>query len=606
MGKKSLIKSTSKKKSASSKKKSEDLKKSTKTTSGDKKTETKKTAASGKKATAKTKVTKAAAKKTAAKPKTAAKKTATKSKATVKTKVAKAAAKPKRAAKAKKKPVPIKELLMKKFDAEVPETLYTVPKSKKAAVKFTAPSILDGYDKKDAKRIKKLLTNTYSVEDLKAATEKAAAEKAAAEKAAAEKAAAEKAAAEKAAAEKAAAEKAAAEKAAAEKAAAEKAAAEKAAAEKAAAEKAAAEKAAAEKAAAEKAAAEKAAAEKAAAEKAAAEKAAAEKAAAEKAAAEKAAAEKAAAEKAAAEKAAAEKAAAEIKAKAEAKEKVAALQAESKPTVNVTYAAPQQTNAKPTKKESDPVENSMKLFAAGLAFLILLIIGASISNSGKYYLVEKEGALEIRKGKFAPLGDRTFIVLPGVLMPDIEKKVYSRDDVSPIAFNFYIEKADALLETPGIPDFEEIKAIVNDALKYASSRELKKAAYSRIDNIDKLIFLYKADVAASKETIPDLETAIEYLDEADSLTTDPLQEEMIARKIEILKERILAIEAAEEAALVEAEAAAVEAEESAAEGAAAEETEGEVTEGTDQEQAAEAGGEEASGEPAAGEEAPEH
>ncbi|WP_208022504.1 histone H1-like repetitive region-containing protein [Desulfonema ishimotonii] len=75
-------------------------------------------------------------------------------------------------------------------------------------------------------------------------------------------------------------------------------------------------------------AAEKAAAEKAAAEKAAAEKAAAEKAAAEKAAAEKAAAEKAAAEKAAAEKAAAEKAAAE-KAAAEkaAAEKAAAEKA---------------------------------------------------------------------------------------------------------------------------------------------------------------------------------------------------------------------------------------------------------------------------------------
>jgi hypothetical protein len=514
MGKKSLIKSTSKKKRAP------------------------------KKAAPKAKPKKnAPAKKAApAKPKPAAK-----SKPAPKP-VKKAA--PKKAA-PKTKPVSVKALLKKKFDIVTPTVLYTVPAKMVAKSTFTAPERLAGFKAEDAKRIKRLLANTYSEKDLKAAAEKAAAEKAAAEKAAAEKAAAEKAAAEKAAAEKAAAEKAAAEKAAAEKAAAEKAAAEKAAAEKAAAEKAAAEKAAAEKAAAEKAAAEKAAAEKAAAEKAAAEKAAAEKAAAEKAAAEKAAAEKAAAEKAAAEKAAekaaAEKAAAE---KAEAIKKAAA----QKSDVSVSYeASAAKTQAAP-KQPSDPVDNTIKLVAAGLAFLILLVVGASASNSFKYYLAQNQGALEIWKGKFAPLGKKMVIALPGVPAPEPFEAVYSADDVYPIVFQHYIDKADTLLDVPGIPDFDGIKATLKTALEYGSTSSLRTIAYNRLDNIDRLILTYKAEVAASRGTIDDLKAAVGFLTDADQLTTDEAQQALNAQKIAAHEAAIAKLE--EEAAAQQAEAEA--------------------------------------------------
>jgi hypothetical protein len=515
MGKKSLIKSTSKKKRAP------------------------------KKAAPKAKPKKnAPAKKAApAKPKPAAK-----SKPAPKP-VKKAA--PKKAA-PKTKPVSVKALLKKKFDIVTPTVLYTVPAKMVAKSTFTAPERLAGFKAEDAKRIKRLLANTYSEKDLKAAAEKAAAEKAAAEKAAAEKAAAEKAAAEKAAAEKAAAEKAAAEKAAAEKAAAEKAAAEKAAAEKAAAEKAAAEKAAAEKAAAEKAAAEKAAAEKAAAEKAAAEKAAAEKAAAEKAAAEKAAAEKAAAEKAAAEKAAAEKAAAEKAAaeKAEAIKKAAA----QKSDVSVSYeASAAKTQAAP-KQPSDPVDNTIKLVAAGLAFLILLVVGASASNSFKYYLAQNQGALEIWKGKFAPLGKKMVIALPGVPAPEPFEAVYSADDVYPIVFQHYIDKADTLLDVPGIPDFDGIKATLKTALEYGSTSSLRTIAYNRLDNIDRLILTYKAEVAASRGTIDDLKAAVGFLTDADQLTTDEAQQALNAQKIAAHEAAIAKLE--EEAAAQQAEAEA--------------------------------------------------
>uniref|UniRef100_UPI003568F177 hypothetical protein n=1 Tax=Desulfosarcina sp. TaxID=2027861 RepID=UPI003568F177 len=281
-------------------------------------------------------------------------------------------------------------------------------------------------------------------------------------------------------------------------------------------------------------------------------KAAAEKAAAEKAAAEKAAAEKAAAEKAAAEKAAAEKAAAE---KAEAIKNAAA----QKSDVSVSYEPPPAQAA--VKKPSDPVDNTMKIFAAGLAFLILLVIGGSASNSFKYYLAENQGALEVWKGKFSPIGKKLVITLPGVPAPEETKATYRSGDVYPIVFQYYIDKADVLLDVPGIPDFEGIKATLKTALEYGSTSDLRALAYQRLDNIDRLILTYKAEVAASRGTIDDLKAAIGFLNAADKLTTDKVQEEVIARTIAgheaaimALEEQAAAKQAADEAQAEEATA----------------------------------------------------
>ena len=310
------------------------------------------------------------------------------------------------------------------------------------------------------------------------------------------------------------------------KAAGEKATAEKAAAEKAAAEKAAAEKAAAEKAAAEKAAAEKAAAEKAAAEKAAAEKAAAEKAAAEKAAAEKAAAEKAAAEKAAAEKAAAEKAAAEKAAEPEGPE----------PPVDSDTTV------------SDPMDKAIKYLVAAVVVLLALIVGSSMINKTKYYMNAKQGALEIWQGRFAPMGEELLITLPGVQIPETIKDVYLKKDVFPIIFNYYVEKADTLLEIPGLPDFEGIKSYLNRALSYAVTSASTEAAFNRLNNIELMILFYKADVASGKATLSDLKDAKHYLDQAAGLGTNDLQAGIITQKIDAVNKQIVTLKATEEGA----------------------------------------------------------
>ena len=267
--------------------------------------------------------------------------------------------------------------------------------------------------------------------------------------------------------------------------------------------------------------------------KAAAEKAAAEKAAAEKAAAEKAAAEKAAAEKAAAEKAAAEKAAAE--------------------KASITYEKPAASSA---EGAMDKGTRMMVLgLAAGVALIFLMIIGASLSNTGKFYIKPDQGAIEIWQGKFAPKGETRLMTLPGVTAPEPAKAVYAKGDVFPLIFTYYVDKSDALLHAPGFPDLEGVRTYIERSLPYAVTPELKEIAYARMDGIDRLILLYKADVAAEQNTREGLETALGYIAAAGKLVPDEIQAALMTRKAETFQARLKALQAeAEAVAAREAEA----------------------------------------------------
>ncbi len=276
---------------------------------------------------------------------------------------------------------------------------------------------------------------------------------------------------------------------------------------------AAAEKAAREKAEAEKAAAQKAAKEKAAAQKAAREKAAAQKAAKEKAEAEKAAAQKAAKEKAEAEKAAAQKAARE---KAEA-EKAAAQK------VTVTYAA----NEEGTDTTMD---KTTKILAAAVIGVLLLIVAASMSNMGNYYLKPTEKALEVWRGKFAPKGQQLFMTLPGVKAPANIKAVYSKKDVYPLIFGHYIAQADALLAEKKMPDFAAIRSYLDKAAPFAVTAELKDSIDARLRTLDLMVLLYKAEAAASSRTRAGLDKALDYLASADRMALTEGERALVSEK----------------------------------------------------------------------------
>ncbi len=235
--------------------------------------------------------------------------------------------------------------------------------------------------------------------------------------------------------------------------------------------------------------------------------------------------------KAAAEKTtAAEKAAAAKATAAKAADERAAAEKAAEQDVSVTYGPPDYDDT----LSPDPSKKVIKYLIAAFVVLVALIIHTSFQNMNNYYLSATHGALEIWQGKFSPMGKELLLSLPGAQPPVAIKNVYSKADVFPIIFDYYVEKADMLLEVSGMPDFKGVKKYLNRALSYATPDTPMEAAYSRLNNIELMILLYKADVAASKATISDLKNAKVYLTQTSKLELDEPQAEMIKQKIDAI------------------------------------------------------------------------
>ncbi|MBW1648180.1 MAG: hypothetical protein JRJ72_08720 [Deltaproteobacteria bacterium] len=256
--------------------------------------------------------------------------------------------------------------------------------------------------------------------------------------------------------------------------------------------------------------------------------------------------------KAKAEEEARKKAEAEAKAKAEeearikaeaeklAAERAAARKAAaaSEPQVSVTYEGAKDT---PPSAPSAPVDNTgrwvMMGLAGGIALLFVLIIGASLANSSKYYLKSTSQGLEIHQGKFAPLGSRQILFLPGVTGPETPAPVYRRAEVMPLAVQYFLAQADARLAGATVPDFQQAKAPLEKALEYATTSDEKQLIQARLDAIDRAMLIYKAQISAARQTLDGYDEALAAYRDALRLADDDAD-------IQVIETRITAVEKA--------------------------------------------------------------
>ena len=260
-----------------------------------------------------------------------------------------------------------------------------------------------------------------------------------------------------------------------------------------------------------------------------------------KAAAEKAAAEKAAAEKAAAEKAAAEKAAA-VKAVVE--------RTAQEPKPSISYPPPPDT-AKPTGSVGRPLQIAIGVFA----LLIFLIVSASYFNNKHFYIKTVNGAVEVWQGNFAPKGTRLLVSLPGMKLNAPAKEVYSRREIYPLIFGYYKDKAINLMDVKGMPDFKTVTFYLEQALGYSTTTEEKADVNARINNIDFLVLMSKADAAMSKKTVASYEAALQHLAQAAKLDLEDFQEDQIEKKAAFAKTTLKELKQEQEAAKAEAQKA---------------------------------------------------
>lgn len=185
-------------------------------------------------------------------------------------------------------------------------------------------------------------------------------------------------------------------------------------------------------------------------------------------------------------------------------------------------------------EEKKTVDSTQKMAAVGLAVLALLLVmvlWSSASNVGKFYVKRVDGQLEIWKGRFSPKGmDRVF-TLNSTSMPMEPQEVYSKEEAYTLIFEGVIADADALLGTDEMPDFELIRRTLASAQPFAYTREMAQRLQKRLDKIDMMALVYKADILAGKGTVEDLTRARESLKKAMGLNLDEAEKGLIQQKI---------------------------------------------------------------------------
>jgi len=186
-------------------------------------------------------------------------------------------------------------------------------------------------------------------------------------------------------------------------------------------------------------------------------------------------------------------------------------------------------------KPADPAEKMMYYGIAGFVLLMLIVVIASWMNTQHYYVKPGKDAVDIWQGKFAPKGVRHLISFPGLQLAEPIKDTYTAKEVFPIIYQYYLDKADNLLEVPGVPDFDGVKEYLHQSREYATTRVMKAIIKSRLDAINLMVLVYKADVAASKNNPEDLKAARGYLKEALSYQMDELEATRIKQKSEAVK-----------------------------------------------------------------------
>ncbi len=168
---------------------------------------------------------------------------------------------------------------------------------------------------------------------------------------------------------------------------------------------------------------------------------------------------------------------------------------------------------------------------AGLAVIFTPIVITSVSNSRNYYLIEDDGALEVWKGNFAPVGRHHLVTMPGAVLPEQVKKSYDKAEVYPLICNYFIEKVDTIVDAASIPDFEAIRADLTKAQPYATTKQQQEIIAARFRNIDFVLLLYRADVAAGKGTVEGYQTAIADLESAAQLKLGEAETELVKKKL---------------------------------------------------------------------------
>jgi hypothetical protein len=186
-----------------------------------------------------------------------------------------------------------------------------------------------------------------------------------------------------------------------------------------------------------------------------------------------------------------------------------------------------------TPPPEEPMDKTFKYAVGALACVIAILLMASLSNSNKFAFMQNDQMVELWRGRFAPMGWNRVASFsdPKILAGVEQKKSYSKKQTYGILSDYFINRADEILKTGETPDLKAAKSYLGHASKYALTDVRRQEIRRRLNRMTFLVLLGKGELARSKGTVPDFETAKKYLTQAIPYASTDLEKDMLAKNL---------------------------------------------------------------------------
>lgn len=213
------------------------------------------------------------------------------------------------------------------------------------------------------------------------------------------------------------------------------------------------------------------------------------------------------------------------------------LSKEPEKTVALETEGPAQAAQPKTVKEPQgPADNTFKyvIGAVGaLAFVIAILVLASLSNSNKFYFKQNDQMVEVWQGWFDPMGERLVASFsdPMILEAVPEQDSYTKKQAFGILYDYFVKRADELLNEGEAPDFKTVRSYLTHASNYVRSGSEREAIRMRLNSIEFLVLLGNTDFALRKTPLPDFQAAWGHLAKAVPVASTDLQKDILTKKL---------------------------------------------------------------------------
>ena len=187
----------------------------------------------------------------------------------------------------------------------------------------------------------------------------------------------------------------------------------------------------------------------------------------------------------------------------------------------------------PEKPPEEPMDKTLKYAISAFALVIGILLMVSLTNTYQFYFKQKKDKVELWQGRFAPMGEELVASFSDmeILKKVPEQDVYSKRQAHDILSDYYIKRADELLNTSETPDLKTVKSYLTNASKYARSRSQRDDIKMRLKSIRFLVLLGKSDIALNKGTVSEFEAAKGYLAQAVPLASTNLQKDVLMKRL---------------------------------------------------------------------------